>query len=204
LKFPNFFRKNPQERAGREQPVEFYDKRFAAKTKWRDHYTNSRYYPVWTVVVDRLKRSQVTSVMDIGCGPGQVACLLKDQGFTKYLGVDFSPLRVEHAKKICPEFQFQVADIFESDCLSSHHYDAVIILEFLEHIDRDLEALGRIRPGTLVIGTVPNFPDDGHVRYFKSHQEVRDRYQQSLRNLRVDSVLGDQSGKTFYLLEGVT
>lgn len=189
-------------RAGSERSADFYDRRFATKGRWRDHYTQSRYYPVWTVVSDRLKRSSARRVVDIGCGPGQLACLLRDQGISDYVGLDFSPLRLEHARKVCPEFTFQVTDIFQSDFLATHDYDAVLALEFLEHVDRDLDALAAIKPGTFVIATVPNFPDEGHVRHFDSAEEVRRRYEGVIDGLTVDAILGNSKGKTFFLLEG--
>jgi len=187
--------------AGGERPAAFYDRRFAKRSRWREHYTKSRYYPIWTVVADRLKRAGVRRVVDIGCGPGQFASLLRDQGIREYIGLDFSPLRLEHARKICPEFQFVLADVFQSDILASRSHDAVVMLEFLEHVDRDLEALSMIKPGVRVIATVPNFGGEGHVRHFETADEVRQRYGAVLPGLSVDALLGDDKGKTFFLIE---
>lgn len=187
---------------GREQPAEFYDRRFARRAHWREHYTQSHYYPVWTVVADRLKRAGVRKVVDVGCGPGQLACLLRDQGIVQYVGLDFSPLRLEHARKVCPEFSFQLVDIFSSDFLRTETYDAVVLLEFLEHVNDDLGVLGAIRPGTLVLGTVPNFPAAGHVRHFSSASDVHRRYEEVIESLRVDTVLAKPDGQTFFIIEG--
>ena len=122
------------------------------------------------MVADRLKRAGVTSIVDIGCGPGQFACLMQDNGIQRYLGLDFSTLRLEHARRICPGYGFQVTDIFKSDVLATHDYDAVVMLEFLEHVDRDLDALGKIKPGTFVIATVPDFPDAGTRAIFRDRR----------------------------------
>jgi 2-polyprenyl-3-methyl-5-hydroxy-6-metoxy-1,4-benzoquinol methylase len=200
--FPGSMQNGAGARAGKEQSADFYDKRFASKSRWREHYTKSRYYPVWTVVADRLKRARVARVVDIGCGPGQFACVLRDQGIEHYVGLDFSPLRLEHARKICPEYTFQQTDIFQSDFLSTHDYDAVVLLEFLEHVERDLEALSRIKPGTLVIATVPNFTDRGHVRFFEKADAVLERYGAVLPDLTVATFRSDDAGKLFFLIEG--
>ena len=109
---------------------------------------------------------------------------------------------LEHARKICPEFVFQQTDIFESDFLATHDYDAVVLLEFLEHVERDLDALARIKPGTLVIATVPNFTDEGHVRYFENADGVRHRYRGVLPDIDVATFRGDDTGELFFLLEG--
>jgi 2-polyprenyl-3-methyl-5-hydroxy-6-metoxy-1,4-benzoquinol methylase len=187
---------------GREQPSAFYDERFAQKAVQDEHYSQSHYYPLWTVVADRLKRAGVRKVIDVGCGQGQFACLLRDQEILNYLGVDFSALRLEHARRICPEFRFETTNIFESNVLQTGDYDAVVLLEFLEHVERDLDVLEMIRPGTLVMGTVPNFPDVGHVRYFHSAAQVRSRYEGVFSGLRVDSVRGTRGQQTFFVIEG--
>ena len=195
-------RAGDERNTGKEQSAEFYDRRFARKARWREHYTKSVYYPVWTVVADRLKRAGVTSIVDIGCGPGQFACLMQDNGIQRYLGLDFSTLRLEHARRICPGYVFQVTDIFKSDVLATHDYDAVVMLEFLEHVDRDLDALGKIKPGTFVIATVPNFPDEGHVRFFETADAVRRRYENTMLELTVDTFRVDDGDKLFFLIEG--
>jgi trans-aconitate methyltransferase len=187
---------------GAEQPAEFYDATFEKGEHWRAHYTKSRYYPVWTVVGDRLKRAGVKTLLDVGCGPGQMACFLRDRGLAQYVGLDFSKARVEHARTACPHFRFEVADVFQSDLLTSLAYDAVLTLEFLEHVERDLDVLARIRPGALVIATVPNFAAQGHVRHFKDVDEVLARYRSAFASLAVDEFLHDDEGRRFFLMEG--
>ena len=186
---------------GAEQPAAFYDQRFAERSGWKEHYSQSHYYPLWTVVVDRLMAAGAQRVVDVGCGPGQFACLLRDRGVTGYLGLDFSELRLAHARELCPGLRFEQADIFQSDILKSEDYDAVVLLEFLEHVERDLEVLRMVRPGALVLGTVPNFSDVGHVRCFRTASEVQARYAM-LDGIRVDALLMKPTGQTIFLIEG--
>ena len=186
-----------------EQPPEFYDWAFEGKEHWRFHYSESRYYPLWTVVADRVVRSGAARVLDIGCGPGQVASLLRDQGIPNYLGLDFSPARVRHARAICPEYAFEAVDVFSTPLLEEGDYDVVLLLEFLEHIERDREVLGRIREGTRVIASVPNFPSAGHVRHFDDAAAVEARYGSSLTSLTVDRHAADPLGKSYFLIDGV-
>ena len=108
---------------GQEQGPEYYDQTFLNREHWRQHYTQSPYYPLWAVIADRIARSEPTSVLDIGCGPGQFAALLQDKGLPQYLGIDFSPKRIKQAREVCPEFDFVIADVFETDLLSA--YDTV-------------------------------------------------------------------------------
>jgi SAM-dependent methyltransferase len=187
---------------GREQPAEFYDARFASSTGLHVHYTRSPYYALWTVVTDRLVKMGAQQIVDIGCGPGQFACLLRDHGIPQYLGLDFSRQRIEYARKSCPEFRFEAVDLFASDLLRTSEYDSVVALEFLEHVHGDLEVLRQVRPGCSFIGTVPNYHSAGHVRIFQSAAEVCARYGAELDELRVDPWATDPHGKTIFLLQG--
>src|SRR4051794_23361211 len=62
---------------GVEQPREFYDRTYAQRKHWKAHYTQSHYYPLWTVIADRVRQVGARRILDIGCGPGQVACLMR-------------------------------------------------------------------------------------------------------------------------------
>jgi 2-polyprenyl-3-methyl-5-hydroxy-6-metoxy-1,4-benzoquinol methylase len=191
-------------RQGEERGSDFYDQSFRANDHWRQHYTRSPYYPLWLVVADRMLRSNAGSVLDIGCGPGQVAMLLRDKGFSKYLGIDFSRERIQQAKKVCPELEFVVADIFQSDLLRTHQYDTVICLEFLEHVERDLEVIEQIQPGSRFFGSVPNFPSAGHVRHFADADQTAKRYGPSFDTFRVDAIWGNPDGTIKrFLMEGI-
>lgn len=188
---------------GKEQPAEYYDQKFDFSDHWKLHYTKSHYYPLWTVVADRLTRMQVRRILDIGCGPGQVACLLRDRGFTGYTGLDFSTNRIEAARQCCPGFEFLQADIFKTDALENRPYDCLLTMEFLEHIERDLEVLSRVRTGTFVLATVPNFPAAGHVRFFKDAAEVQQRYAPLFDSLEVYDIVADETGRRHFVLEGL-
>ncbi len=187
---------------GRERSPEWYDRVFQENEHWKEHYTSSRYYPLWTVIVDRMGRAGAESVLDVGCGPGQMACLLRDKGVPRYLGLDFSPKRVERAKEVCPEFDFVVDDAFETELFRAHDYDTVVCTEFLEHVEQDLEMLGKIRSGMRFYATVPDFPFDSHVRHFEDAKQVYDRYAEHFREFTVDAFLFGKKGRTLYLVEG--
>ena len=189
---------------GKEQPAEYYDQKFEGNDHWKSHYTSSHYYPLWTVIADRLKNRGGGRVLDIGCGPGQVACLLRDTPLIKeYVGVDFSAKRIEQAKQVCPEFNFEQVDVFKTDLLETLSYDTVLIMEFLEHIEKDLEVLERLPAGVYVLATVPNFASAGHVRFFETCEEVKARYEGKIDNIRVDEILANEKGKKYFIIEGM-
>ena len=194
-------RKFSEEKEG-EKDSEWYDASFEKADHWKWHYSLSHYYFLWTVISDRIIREGIDSILEIGCGSGQLACLIREKGIKKYHGFDFSSKRIAQAKKVCPEFDFSVQDAFKTDIFTTYDYNAVICTEFLEHVERDIAVLNRIRSGTNFYGAVPNFPFTSHVRHFKSEGEVVARYEECFQNLRVDAFLANDRGKTFYLLEG--
>jgi len=185
-----------------EKGAEWYDASFDASEHWSHHYTTSEYYFLWSVIVDRIKKIGAKSILEIGCGSGQLASLLADKVECKYTGFDFSERRITCARKMCPGSLFVQQDVFRTDIFKTSDYDTVICTEFLEHVEADTEVLTKIRRGSKFYGTVPNFPFVSHVRYFVNEKEVRSRYDQYFRNLCVDTFLADSKGKIFYLLEG--
>ena len=189
--------------ATKEAPPEWYDASFEAADYWREHYSASPWYYIWTVIVDRLQLIESPSVLDVGCGPGQLAAFLRDRGLTEYVGLDFSSSRIEWARSSVPELRFDVADAYVSDLFDSVPYNTVICTEFLEHVDRDLDVLNRVRRGARFIGTVPNFGGGSHVRHFESAVEVSARYGACFTGLHVDTFHMPLPGKQQFLLDGV-
>lgn len=185
-----------------KKSAEWYDTVYENSAEYHRHYSESIYYFLWTVVVDRMMHYRIERVLDLGCGPGQFGSLLYDKGFREYVGVDLSTKCVDIAKQTCPMFEFVVANILETNILESRDYDCLVALEFLEHVEDDLEVLRKAKAGTKFFGTVPNFPYVSHVRHFSSAKEVKLRYKSLFSSFRVDSFLRDPKGTMFYLIEG--
>ena len=185
-----------------ERGAEWYDASFDASEDWSSHYTASEYYFLWSVIVDRIQAAGAKSILEVGCGPGQLASLIRDKVGCRYIGFDFSQRRIEHAQKAYPGLSFVLQDAFQTDLFTTCDYDTVVCTEFLEHVEGDTVVFGKIRKGSRFYGTVPNFPFVSHVRHFQDENEVRSRYASRFENLRVDRFLADARGKAFYLLDG--
>jgi 2-polyprenyl-3-methyl-5-hydroxy-6-metoxy-1,4-benzoquinol methylase len=183
---------------------DYYDRAFSSNSDWQEHYSSSGYYFLWTVILDRLRRDRPNAILEIGCGPGQLAAAIAEAGLTKeYVGIDFSRIAVGLARKVCPaHYRFIEADALSTDVYTSFDYDTVISTEFLEHVEGDLQVLGKLRPGTRVIATVPNFPYVSHVRHFDDADAVTDRYGTLFRDFSVATIVGAKKGTRFYLLQG--
>lgn len=185
-----------------EKGAEWYDESFDASRDWLRHYTESEYYFLWSVIADRIQTAGTKSILEIGCGTGQFAALIRDKIGCKYVGFDFSHKRVNSARRAHPDLSFIQQDAFETDLFTACDYDTVVCTEFLEHVERDTVVLGKIRKGTWFYGTVPNFPFTSHVRHFNDENAVRLRYETYFKRLRIDRFVADPRGKAFYLLDG--
>lgn len=186
--------------------AEVYDAAYDGSVEeYTQHYSQSRYLPVWQAIADRIKpRSRV---LEIGCGPAQLATMLVDLGLLGgYVGFDFSPNAIELAKKNLSGYRFEVDDARTTPLVTEVDYDVVICTEVLEHIMDDLVVLERIPTGKQVLATVPDFNYESHVRFFKDVDEVRARYVHLFGELEVSTHhhTGDAGGHhgTFFLLNG--
>ena len=91
-------------------------------------------------------------VIDIGCGNGMLPSLSQ---WNTYSGVDFSGVAIEQARKICPKASFVCGDALKF-LMRQDDYTVVVMTEFLEHVDNDIEILDMIIPEVKVIISVPN------------------------------------------------
>ncbi len=83
--------------------------------------------------------SQAESILDLGCGNGQLARQLSWQGYPgHYIGIDFSPFLLEDARKGSSQnYQFIQADIGSADwdaSLKGHTFDTILAFAVLHHI----------------------------------------------------------------------
>lgn len=184
----------------REAEAEWYDDVYSVSEEYRIHYRESPYMPVWASIAERIDAP--TAVLEIGCGPGQLAHFLHDEGIlSEYVGFDLSSVAVSSARERCPGRQFEVADAYTTDLFAVSNFELVICTEVLEHIERDREVLRRVPTGKRVIATVPDFPSETHVRWFSSPRSVERRYRGSLASLTVEPIARD--GWTIFILDGI-
>src|SRR4051794_23943551 len=95
---------------GSEQSAEWYDEMYDATPRYHVKYQDSPYYFLWSVIVDRVRRDGLRHVLEIGCGTGQLAAYLLDQGIDSYVGMDFSEKAVDYARRNAPGGRFLVDD----------------------------------------------------------------------------------------------
>ena len=120
-----------------------------------------------------------TQLVEFGCGMGQLANLLFDNGYNNYTGVDISSVAIEQACSMNERHKncFVCDDAFHY--LLETHLDedtVYICLEMLEHIVNDLELVNLLPSGSKLIFSLPSFKSFNHVRWFSGMDEIVDRY----------------------------
>jgi SAM-dependent methyltransferase len=96
-------------------------------------------------------------ILDVGCGPGKVLRVLRDQGWDGY-GVDFSPVAVEYARNE-HGLNVTLGNLFEA-AYKDAFFDVVVFNHSLEHMYNPVETLREVyrilKPGGLRLINIPN------------------------------------------------
>jgi len=169
---------------GKELNSEWYNEVFSnggSEKVYFLKYSETPWYPVWKKIVSKISNHGSTSILDIGCGPGQFAnCVIDSISSIDYVGIDFSNTAISFANQLNLSARFIVADATNYD-YSSLTYDIVVITEFLEHIHDDILILEKLKPGSIILATLPNMDSEGHVRFLSKDyntaiSQIKDRY----------------------------
>lgn len=178
----------------------WYDERYRLNLpKYDIDPRESPYAATWQEILARLAPDD--AVLEIGCGPGQLALLVREAGIHSYVGIDFSRYAIELARRRLPDGDLRVDDARTSTLVDGTRHSVVICTEVLEHLDDDLALLERVRTGTRILATVPNFDSTSHLRFFASAAAVRARYEAVLDELRVDT-FALRRGSALFLMDG--
>jgi tetratricopeptide (TPR) repeat protein len=177
---------------GHEKDADFYNSVYQSSEKYKKKpELIEYYYEVWCEGINLIKNhvSQPKNIIDLGCGPGHFASLLASNLDTldKYEGYDFSDTAINMAQSlVCQDdrFNFYEQNLREFNFPKEKNL-VVTMYEFLEHISFDLELISKIPPGTWTVFSVPSYDSAGHVRWFDSLQEVKNRYE---RLIKIESV----------------
>lgn len=183
-----------------EVGAEWYDDAYKHIGSYSLPYHHSHYYFIWCVIADRIKQAGIKRVLEVGCGSGQLAAFLIDQGVERYVGLDFSPQAVEMARKACPKGEFMVDDARTTSLHLNGCFEAIICTEVLEHVTEDKEIVARFSSGVRCLCTVPNFPYRSHVRHFTNATEVARRYGKFFVDFSVNTYRGHGANEVEYFL----
>lgn len=137
-----------------------------------------RYIHLYKEAVDLLPKPKLCStIVDMGCGVGLFTDVLLEHEYTNYLGIDFSKMMLNKARERHPKMTFILGNITEKIIYKVYsNHRIFMLLEVLEHIEKDIDALKGIPSGSLIIFSVPDYDAKSHVRFFSNAKEVISRY----------------------------
>jgi len=149
-------------------------------------YADERGRP-FVELVARIGAEEPKTVVDLGCGPGNLTALLARRwpGAT-VVGLDSSPAMVEAARRDVPALTFEVADL--RDFSPAEPVDVLVsnaTLQWLpEHLDLLPRLVSRVRPGGWLAFQVPgNFGEPSHT--LRSELAAEEPYRAHTRDVAV-------------------
>lgn len=122
------------------------------------------YHALRDFITDRVDIHTVTSVVDVGCGPGYLLKLVAELNpEARLVGLDFSNEVLKVASDICPSATFQKHDVYEK---LGETFDLAVCSEVLEHLDYPGKALDQLASSAQnIVLTVPNGRKDNFQRH---------------------------------------
>lgn len=175
---------------------DYYDVVFAKDLPWYAcDPEKSQYYPIWLKMVSFIRGR----VLELGCGVGQGAQLIIRNGKQYIIGIDFSPIAIEKARKRNQNLNFLCKDIMDVD-FDDYEYDTVYSSETFEHIKDDYALLRKIQQDKQIILSVPDAHAIGHMRYFESLDDVKLHYKDYISI--EDSTQYKLCQMTFFVING--
>lgn len=75
--------------------------------------------------------------VDMGCGPGQIACYLRERG-VNVIGVDLSPEMVATARALNPDIEFQIGNMLALEHVPDATWGGIAAFYSIIHLPRTL------------------------------------------------------------------
>ena len=131
-------------------------------------YADERGRP-FVELVARIGATDPATVVDLGCGPGNLTALLRERWpSASVLGLDSSPEMVAAARAAVPGVEFRVADLRDWAALDRARVDVLVSNATLQWVPGHLDLLpglvARVSPGGWLAFQVPgNFGEPSHT-----------------------------------------
>lgn len=114
---------------------DYYATTFTARNEATDAAYAMRVRVLRQVLLPWLPPPPASRVLEVACGIGYALETLKRAGYTDAHGIDLSAQQVEIARE--RGLAAEHADAFEYLAGRRAEYDAIVALDFIEHLDRD-------------------------------------------------------------------
>ena len=140
-----------------EKGAAFYDRFYA-----EDHPAGAC-GAVYDQALEFLGRFQSPSVLEVGCGLGDLARRITQQGIP-YRGFDLSPVAVDRCRSA--GLSVRVASAYDPEAYEPVDYSVIVAIDVFEHLD-DRRAAALFPRGAHVIFSVPDFVETSHLRAYQ-------------------------------------
>ena len=130
-------------------------------------------------IVRRIPR--YAQVLELGCGDGSMSRLIRERCEGHIIGIDHNPDIVWQAQRYCDYvFTEDLDDPHSLDALEGEKFDAITLVDVLEHLQRPEDLLRRLKPLLLdegqILISIPNIAHasvrlellNGHFDYEKA------------------------------------
>jgi 2-polyprenyl-3-methyl-5-hydroxy-6-metoxy-1,4-benzoquinol methylase len=189
----------------KECASEFYDKVFSeSKIFKKNPQEITEYYKSWSFAKNFILNNNIKLVIDIGCGPGNLAQLLEDLDIT-YIGIDFSKVGIDECNRKVNKknFSFINDNAFNIDyfnLIKNYKNDEILFtsFEFLEHITNDIDIIKLLPQNIKFCFSLPNYDSESHIRYFDSVQSIKNRFEKYLDITHIIENVFDEPAKKKY------
>lgn len=183
-----------------DKDLSYYNDVYSKSVEYRKSPENSMYMDLWKAILNLTSNKE--SIIEVGCGSGQLANLLIKNGRNYLKGYDYSEVAIKIARDINKNYRnrFFIKDIYDMtpsdvDC------NTVICTEVLEHLDDDFALLATLKKETRFIFSVPDFWYKTHKRVFKTFDEIVNRYE--MLTIEDYSVFNTKGGNKIFLVESI-
>jgi len=105
----------------------------------KGHFTNRKPKPRYKLHYLSYIPEDVHTILDVGCGNGELLFLLKQKGY-KVSGCDIDNELIKRAKQICKDVIFANAEQL-TNIYPLNNFDLVSLIHILEHLPNPLKAL---------------------------------------------------------------
>jgi 2-polyprenyl-3-methyl-5-hydroxy-6-metoxy-1,4-benzoquinol methylase len=154
-----------------------YNRLFADDRLVSEYLTDARirfYDDVVAICVEA--RADAQSVIDVGCGTGELLGRLSEElRAARLVGIDFAEAAITRARIRVPNAEFVIGDLY--DLPEGQRFELVLCTEVLEHVSRPESAVRALvracSPFGNIVVTVPDgaIDDwDGHVNFWNEDQ----------------------------------
>lgn len=176
-----------------EKTKEYYDNIYFKSDKYKQDYSDIVYLPIYVKVLKKINRKD--KILELGCGAGHLAHMLKDFEYNNYIGIDYSQVAIRQAAEKVDQL-FVKLDVIKDDIIFD--YDVIISIEMFEHLNYT-KVLGKLKKGTQIIFSVPNFMIDSHLYSWDSEEIIRRDFEKYIKINSIEKALQIKNNKWFII-----